>query len=273
MSENVDVLNKSTGQTQSEIPFDRVPLPSKGVLYPEDHPLYNESHVDIKAMTAAEEDILSSRALLKKGTVVDTLIQSCLLNKSISPTGLLLGDKNAILLGIRIGGFGADYTAKTYCPNPDCNKSFNHTFDLSKVEIKELSVSPSIVGQNVFDFVLPKSGSKIQFKLLTSGDESDISKAQEAKKKIKKGGNFSEIETNVTDKLIYSIISYDGEKDKGKISTKVRKMPALDAKKLIDYINNISPDVKMVQEVTCPHCDNVEIHDIPMGIEFLWPKL
>lgn len=271
MSDNIDVLNKEpSSTTSSDIPFDRVPLPSKGLLYPEEHPLYMQTHVDIKAMTAAEEDILSSRALIKKGTVVDTLIRSCLLNKSVDPDSLLLGDKNAILVGIRIGGFGGEYTIKTSCP--ECDKTFVHVFDLSKLEIRELDSAPSVPNQNIFDFVLPKSGAKVTFKLLTSGDESDISKGQEARRKMQKNNKFAEVETNVTDKLIYCLTSYDGEKDRSKIASKVKKMPALDAKKLIDHINKISPDIRMVQEVSCPHCDAVEIHDVPMGIEFFWPK-
>ncbi len=265
MSE-IDILNKPSSGPTEDVPFDRVPLPSKGLLYPEEHPLHKETHVDIKAMTAAEEDILSSRALIKKGAVVNTLIKSCLLNKSIDPDSLVLGDKNAILLGIRIGGFGADYTVKTYCPSAECEKTFTHTFDLSKLEIKEL-------GTIDFEYTLPRSKVKVKFKLLTSGDEADIHAGQEARKKMQKKHNHLEIETNVTDKLIACITLYDGEKDRSKIATKVRKMPALDAKKLIEHINSVSPDIKMNQEVKCPYCDAVETHDVPMGIEFFWPKL
>lgn len=272
MSNGIDVLNKAPSHNQIDVPFERVPLPSKGLLYPEEHPLHNQEYIEIKAMTATEEDILTSRALIKKGAVVDTLISACIMNKTVSPSTLLLGDKNAILIGIRIGGFGQEYEIKTTCPEESCGKSYNHTFDLSALELKGIGANPTSPGSNSFEFKLPKSGETVVFKLLTAGDDADLTAAQEAKKKMQKKNNFTEIETNVTDKLIHSILSYGGEKDRSTIATKVRRMNAGDSKKLLRYMNEISPDVKMVQEVKCPHCDAVEKHDVVLGTEFFWPK-
>ncbi len=87
-----------------EVPVEAVPLPSKGTVYPADSPLHGQETVEIRAMTAKEEDILTSRALIKKGTVITHLIQSCLVNKQIDVNEMLVGDRNAIMTALRITG-------------------------------------------------------------------------------------------------------------------------------------------------------------------------
>lgn len=47
-----------------------VPLPSRGLVYSEG-PLHMAETIDIKAMTAREEDILMNRSLVRKGTVME----------------------------------------------------------------------------------------------------------------------------------------------------------------------------------------------------------
>lgn len=258
---------------KEEIPFDVVPLPSKGRLYDEDHPLYAEESIQFKAMSNVEENILHSKGLIKKGLVVDELIKSCLINKSINPQDLLIGDKTAILTAIRISGLGAEYTVKTMCP--ECDESYPYTFDLSKCEIKSLGKDPDQEGKNLFSFVLPKSKQEVKFKLLTSGDEADISKTQEQRRKAlrKHTPGATEVDTNITDRLTKQIVRYGGEKEKTKIARLVKDMKSPDSRALRQYIRDIEPDLLLEQEVECPHCGMEETHPIPMGIEFLWPKL
>ena len=273
MNQKVDILDGAQGSDDGyNIPFDLVPLPSEGKLYEEAHPLYGEKSVQIKAMTTVEEDILTSRALIRKGQVVDELIKSCLLNKSIDPAELLVGDKSAILLAIRISGFDADYRMKTVCP--ECDGVFEHDFNLAACKVKRLGANPMKDGENLFEFTLPKTKKKVLFRLLTAGDEADVARTQEARRKaLKKAtGRVSEVDTNVSDRLIKSIVQIGKEKDKNKLATLIRQMPALDARALRKHINEIEPDMEMVEEVKCPHCGSLEQHDIPMGVEFLWPK-
>ena len=80
--------------------------------------------VDIKAMTAREEDILTSRAFIKKGTVITELIRSCLVDKRIDPNSLLSGDRNALMVAIRVTGYGVEYSTEVTCPVCD-TYSFN----------------------------------------------------------------------------------------------------------------------------------------------------
>lgn len=263
-----DVLPKQGNSAISpgEVPFEVVPLPSAGKLYPEDHPYHNETHVEIKAMTALDEDILTSKALLKKGTVFGALVRSCLVNKAVEPSTLLLGDKSAILLSIRISGFGSEYKVQTQCP--ECGDDFVHSFDLSKVTIKPLQKEPIKVGLNLFEYKLPKSGKVVQFSLLTDGDELDMIKTNENKKKA----GLSTVEASVTDRLIKSIKKIDNIEDPAQIIKMVRSMSAFDSKSLRTHIRSIEPDVLFEQSVECPSCGTAENHIIPMGNEFFWPK-
>ena len=100
---------------QNQIPVDVVALPSKGLVYPLDHPLSNEDETEIRCMTAREEDLLTSRALIKNGTVMSKLLQSCMMDKMVDPDTLLLGDRNALLIAVRVTGYGPEYSAKVSC--------------------------------------------------------------------------------------------------------------------------------------------------------------
>lgn len=273
-----DMLGKKSGVV---VPFDSVPLPSEGKLYPVDHPLHGQTTVDIKAMTAIEEDILWSQALIKKGTVLSVLIKSCLMNKSIDPGSLLLGDKTSILLAIRIGGFGIDYSVNTTCPEPECSKQFSVVFDLSQIKLKKIGDGLSgpekeaimNVKENLFKYHLPKSKTEVQFSLLTDAEDLEISKNQELQQKaLKKQGIVSDVEHTLSDKLIYSIKKFGNETDKGKIAQLVKNMPAMDSRSLRSYMNKIEPDMLFEQVVDCPHCGSRENHTIPMTLQFFWPS-
>jgi hypothetical protein len=241
-------------------------LPSEGLVYPIGHPLSNEKTVDIKAMTATEEDILTSKALMKNGTVISQLLKSCILNKLIDPDDMLSGDKNAVLIGIRVTGYGAEYSAKITCPH--CAKEFENTFNLSRLKVKGLSAQPLQPNLNLFDFTLPTSGARVVFKLLNGHDESELAKILEAKKKL--GG---QIETGVTTRLFQAIVEINGESDKQKLATIIKNMPARDARALRKYMDDIEPSVDLKQPIVCPSCDEQSEVMMPLGISFLWPDL
>ena len=54
---------------QYAFPTEVLSLPSKGLLYPKDSPL-SSGTIEVKYMTAKEEDILTSTNLIEKGLVV-----------------------------------------------------------------------------------------------------------------------------------------------------------------------------------------------------------
>lgn len=280
MTNDINLLRKGgAGSPPSDafdIPYDVVKLPSKGLLYEESHPLCDETEVPFKAMTAVHENILASRALIKKGTVLPTLIRSCMVNPSIDPGTLLLGDKAAILLAIRISGFGSEYRVGTVCPS--CGHQWAHTFDLSNVELKMLDVEPVKPNTNLFEFILPSDKkTTIQFSLLTDADDLDIMEtAQRKKKAMSKSGVSNaalDVDTRITDELRKMIKSVNGKTDGEYISNFVRTMKVVDSRALRRYVSDISPGIEMEQSVACVSCGEVDDHKIMLSTEFFWPSM
>ena len=93
-------------QTQ-KFPTEVVDLPSKGKLYPPDSPLASGT-IEMKYMTAKEEDILTNQNYIEKGIVIDKLLQALIVDKTIDYNELLVGDKNALLIAARILGYGKE---------------------------------------------------------------------------------------------------------------------------------------------------------------------
>lgn len=248
-----------------EIPTETVPLPSCGKTYGPGSPLEGVDTVDIKAMTAREEDILTNKALLKKGTVVSELIKSCLVDKSINATDLLAGDRNALMVAIRITGYGQEYEAELVCN--ECEFKYENKFNLSELEIRRLAIEPTAPGLNSFDFLLPMSKKRVQFKFLTGHDEEQLTMMGEKQKRL----GLSNADSVVTTNLLYSILSIDGNTDRSQIASFVRMMPARDSLALRNYIKDNEPGIVMKQEATCPSCGHSEEVNMPIGVTFLWP--
>lgn len=248
----------------SDVQTEVIPLPSMGKIYPPEFPLHLCDKVEIRPMTAREEDILTSRALAKKGTVVTELIKSCLINKNINVNSLISGDRNAIMVAIRVTGYGSEYDVDVTCPS--CSHKYKNTFDLNSLPIKTLDVDPVAPGKNEFEFILPMSKKRITFKLLNGFDEEEINIKNE---KMKKLGN--QIDNLVTSRLSYSIVSIDNDYDRTNISNFIRNMRAGDSLAFRKYMDKIEPGIEMKQEITCPSCDHSEEVTVPIGVSFFWP--
>jgi hypothetical protein len=249
-----------------EIPCETIPLPSQGTIYTSDSFFYGKKTIDIKAMTAKEEDILMSQALIKKGTVIEELIKSCVMDRSANVDDLILGDRNALSIAIRITGYGSDYNAEVTCPK--CNHKNQTVFDLSDLEIKRLGASPIAQGTNLFEFVLPVSKKVIIFKLLTGADERE--KESQDRSYTKALGPMSL--GTITSNLRYIIQSIDEITDKGKIYKFIDMMPAMDSKKLREYIVKIQPGINMSAELTCESCGSSSPVSLPITSELFWPS-
>ena len=247
-----------------EIPVESVPLPSNGTVYPVDSPLHGLTEVDIRAMTAREEDILTSRALIKKGTVITELIKSCLSDKSINVDEMLVGDRNAIMTALRVTGYGSQYSVEVDCP--DCGERSKQDFQLTELPIKRLELSPVAEGANLFEFELPATKKNIHFRFLIGRDETDIAVTQERRKKL--GGHTDNL---VTTRLQHQIVAVDGIKDRTKINMFIRSMPARDSLALRKYADKHEPGIDMRQWMDCPSCMESSEVRMPMGASFFWP--
>lgn len=259
-----ETLEQAQQDLGFDIPVETVPLPSLGKAYPKSHPLHMQQSVDIRAMTAREEDILTSRAFIKNGSVITQLIQSCLIDKTIDARSLLSGDRNAILIAIRITGYGSDYNANITCPV--CGTGQVHTCMLSDLPIRQLDTPPIKEGANEFEIVLPVSGKKVAIAFATGYDEEEAMITSERKKK-----QGIVADNLVTDRLFRALVSIQGNTDKSYINKFIRNMPARDSLEIRRFLEGKEPSVTMLTDFTCDSCQYEEEMPLPMGATFFWP--
>lgn len=237
------------------LPTETIELPSKGLLYPEGHPLSNGT-IEIKYMTAKEEDILTNQNYIQNGTVLDKLLKSLIITE-FDYNDLIIGDKNAVMIAARILGYGAEYKF-TY-------NGVEETVDLSQIDNKLLDESLYTKGQNEFTFNLPTSNNEITFKFLTQGDESKINRELEGLKKIKK-----EESPELTTRLKYMITSINGDRETKTIREFIdQAFLARDARAFREHISKIQPDVDLT---FFPSTSNKSVN-LPIGINFFWPDV
>jgi len=245
-----------------DFPTEVISLPSEGKLYPENHPLAKGT-VTIKYMTAKEEDILASQNLIKKGVVMDKLLESLVIGVPLDD--IMVGDKNAIFLAARILGYGAAYDVEVTDPFSGMRQKVS--IDLSKVQTKDVDFS-KLNRKNVYEFELPLSKKKIKFKMLTHKDEKEITEEIQAMEKLNKGANPSD----VTTRLRKMIIEVDGKTERSYINKWINnEFLARDTKAFRAHIKEITPDMDLrfnfVSEIT----GESEALDIPFGISFFYP--
>ena len=237
-----------------KLPTETVELPSKGLLYPENSPLASGT-IEMKYMTAKEEDILSNRNYIANGTVIDRLLESLLVNKEIKFNDILIGDKNAIMIAARILSYGKDYIVNIL--------GEKHTIDLTQFNPKVIDESLYTRGVNSFKFTLPSTQNEITFKLLTHGDEKDIEAEIEGLKKINK-----EAAPEVTTRLKKMITSVNGSTELKDIRLFVDEyLLARDARALRAEYARVQPDIDLNLNI-----DGVEEGTtLPIGLDFFWP--
>ncbi len=247
-----------------EVPVEAVPLPSRGVTYPADSPMHGKEMLSIRAMTAREEDILTSKALIKRGTVISELLRSCIVDEGFDPDVALTGDRNALMVALRITGYGVDYKVEVDCPS--CGQRSKQGFNLAELPIKRLEIDPVVAGANLFECELPVTKKKVRWKFLTGVEEKEISQTQERRKKQ---GNLND--NLVTTRLTYSINTIDGISDKTKIGFFIRNMPAKDSLFLRRFIDKHEPGIDMKSWMDCPSCLESSEVKLPLGASFFWP--
>jgi len=254
-------------ENKFDFPTEVIDLPSKGLLYPEGHPL-RKGNIEIKYMTAREEDILASQSLIKKGVVLDKLFESVVVEPNLDVKDIFIGDKNAILLATRVMGYGSEY--KVEITDPSTLEEQEVSIDLSRVKTKDFD-EKILNGDNLYKFTLPKSGAELEFKLLTHGDELEITKENQALARLYKGKGDATFD--VTTRLKYMIQSVDGNKDRGYITKWVQNsFLALDTKAFRKFVREISPDMDLTFNFVSELTGEEEALDIPFGVSFFYPS-
>ena len=240
-------------------PTETIDLPSGGKLYPEGSPL-RSGKVDVKYMTAKEEDILTSTNLIQKGVVIDKLMESLIVTKGVKPNDLLIGDLNAVMIASRILAYGKDYPIQLICSV--CGKKIDHTVDLATLD----TITPEVEAvDGEYQVTLP-TGVVVTFRLLTRGDEKDIQTEVESLKKFN-----GAVESESTTRLKYMITSVNGNRDKKIIREFSEAMIIRDVRAFREHVKQVSPDVNFELEVGCTNCQNQIKARMPFGANFFWP--
>ena len=237
-----------------KLPTEVIDLPSKGLLYPKDNPL-SEGKIEIKYMTAKEEDILSNVSYIQKGIVLDKLFESLIVSK-VNYDDLLIGDKNAVMIAARVLGYGNEYTF-------DYNGK-QETVDLSQLDFVKVNENDWTNGNN-FSFQFPNSKTNITFKLLNHGDEQKILKEVNSLKKLKKDSD-----STLSTRLKYMITSVEGDDTTKTIRDFVDNyLLARDSRALREFIKTISPDI----DLTFFPDESESKRPIPIGLSLFWPDV
>jgi len=251
-------------------PTEFVELPSRGKFYSTDHPLHNKEVIEMRYMTAKDEDILTSPALLKNGVAIDRLIENLIVDKNVAANSLLLGDKNAVILAARVSGYGEQYEVNVNCPA--CGTTIEHSFDLSQiphnhgVQPDDDTESISLTPEGTFLATLPKTQFTAEFRLLNGEDETYIEQAASKLRKL----NLPE--SSSTTLLKQLVVSINGVNVPSEIANFIDNMPAQDARFLRACVATVTPNVDMTQEVECSSCGTTTEMAVPFTSEFFWPN-
>ena len=250
-------------EKQPQFPAEEVSLPSKGLLYSKDSPL-RSGKIEMKYMTAREEDILTNQNYIKNGVAIDKLLQSLIVTPNINYDELLLGDKNAIMIAARILGYGAEYEVKR--THPETGIETEGVINLSKIEDKNINESLIVDGKNEFEFKLPLSKVNITFKLLTEGDDKKIDREVEGLQKINKQASLGII------RLKHTILSVNGSYEPKTIRDFIdNNLLAKDARALRKYITEMQPGVDLSTEVEYKDGYVETGVNLPINVNFFWP--
>lgn len=262
---NADAPIKSNYQFPTEI----IELPSQGHFYPTDSPLAT-GRVEMKYMTAKEEDILTTQSYIKQGVVIDKLLQSLVIGngegKRVNINELLIGDKNALVIAARVLGYGKDYEIEVTTPSGNKQKE---TIDLTQFEAKEIDFSLTAKGANRFSFQLPASKRTVEVKLLTQKDTDAIETEMKSLKKNKIG---SGTDTILSTTMIHTIVSVDGDESQSAIRGFVNNMLAIDSRALRSFINSIKPDIDLTCNLVDNETDEPFTITLPLSVNFFWPR-
>tara|TARA_B100000902_G_C27313279_1_gene919717 strand:- start:586 stop:1470 length:885 start_codon:yes stop_codon:yes gene_type:complete len=272
-----DEANFTTKQAlvkETKFPTEIIDLPSKGIPYPEDNPL-SSGKLEIKYMTAKEEDILTTQSYIQQGIVLDKLFKEMIISngegKAVKYNDLLVGDKNAVMVAARVLGYGKDYEVTVTDPfSPEDTQTMN--IDLTEIPDKPLNKlildNPNV---NTFEWKSPISKKTIKFKLMTHGTEKKIEYAlKDVKKKQKKLKD--PVDRSLTTRYKNIIVAVDGNEDINDINKFVdNDLLAMESRQFRAYIKELQPDIDMsitfVSDVTG---DEREM-EIPIEVSFFWP--
>ena len=266
--------------------FDIINLPSKGEGYKD-----KIKKVSVSYLTAYDENMIVSPNLYRDNLILDYLLQEKLMSKEIDPIDLLEGDRDAIILFLRMNGYGNEYPITA--TDDATGKEFDTVVDLSKLKMKDFTLKGDSNGW--FPFTLPESGVEVKFRFPTHRDNLILEKLKTAEdNKLKKKAienyvshleSYLDMEKNMksdkkteirtairtiegwadeienedlkfnkglTNKLNLLVMAVDGITDKQYISDFIKRMRVKDSSALRKYMSENEPGVDYTITVERP---------------------
>lgn len=252
-------------KSESKFPTEVINLPSKGWFYPPENRL-SIGTIELKMMSAKDEDILTSRNLIEKNIVLDKLLESLIVDKSIVPEELFNCDRNAILFAVRRLAYGDNYDVTITCGK--CGKDSPQTIDLGKMDNRPFDFEKYPRGKNAFDFTLPYSKKTVTFRMLSKKNETGIDDELKGMKKVS-----TVVVPEVTTRFSHIIIAVDGNGDPGQVRKFINtELVSRDSLALRKHIRETLPDIDSTFDFTCPSCGAEKREETPMGVSFFWPN-
>ena len=248
-------------------PTEIVDLPSKGEGYPDDHPLSGKDYIEIKYMTAKDEDTLSNQSLLRKGIALERVLSNIIVDANIDPLTLLVCDRNAILIKARATAYGADYEATVNCPK--CATKNMMIFDLRSPKIEGGLTEDSLkfvsyVGDGLYETKMTGTKFKVRFRLANGEDENRIME-------MAVGGRT--VDYGAVEQYKKMIKSVEGYAEEQVIHSYVDNMIVSDAQHLKKCLKECTTSVRITETLVCKKCSNEQEVDVPFGTDFFWPNL
>lgn len=270
MKRNNEERTKTRRQQQSAVdpaavlnfvaPTEFVELPSKGIGYPQGHPLYDKETIEIRFMTAKDEDILTSKSLLKKGLAIDRLIGNLIVDKTIRPEDILISDRNAIILAARSSAYGHIYETKVQCPS--CGSTQKMSFDLSQGTITQPEFPDEVeeLDNGHYMYETEYSKIKVEMRLLTGRDENIIFKS------LNKNDDAA-----MSTQMKLFVVGVNGHKHPNIIEHFVNNIPAFEARSLRKTFSDLSAVVEVKEDYICDSCGYEQEMEVPFNTDFFWP--
>ena len=266
--------NSTPPQVQQEtagfsfvVPTEFVELPSGGRFYPETHPLHGQTTIEVKQMTAKEEDMLTSRTLLKNGVAIERVIQSLIMDKRINPDSMLVGDRNAVIIAARISGYGSDYNTNVSCPA--CGVTQEYGIDLRDANVYNGQNADALGvvdnGDGTFTTTLPKTRVQVAFRLLNGADEKNLVTQLESARKRKRP------EQAITTQIRNMVVSVNGDESIQALNYLIENIPSLDARHLRTCYREVAPNIDLTQVFQCGECGHEQDMEVPLSADFFWP--
>ena len=265
----------SSGDMSFIVATDIVTLPSYGLFYPEQHELHGVSSIELKQMTAKEEDILTNTSYIKNGTVLDRLLSSLMVDKSINLDSMMVNDKNALLIAARKSAYGSNYEASVNCPSCTSKNSINidldEVLDVSSPDLESLDKSASIGPSGTLLITLPRSGAVFEMRPRIGADDKEVQERSKRLKKLKVSNGQNLNTLSETFKQV--TVSVNGDATPGFIKSAYENLPAFDFRHLRAIYQESFPNVNLFTLLECTTCGAEEVVGVPMNADFFWPDL